>query len=128
MAVTIELTKNITVTDGGETVLDRQFTRTITADDVVEGTLRINNGSERFICIPGSEGVETNPMVMPWSAIRGCLLNLDVPVEVRESGAEVGEQHGPGVFGSDTTDMTALKIVNASGLEANIKYILWGNR
>lgn len=128
MAVTIELTKNITVTDSGETVLDRQYTRTVQADDIVEGTLRVNDGSERYICVAGSEGVEVSPMVMPWTAIRGFVLNLDVQVELRLDGAETGELYGPGVVSSDQASLTSLKIVNGSGLDANIKYQIWGNR
>ena len=128
MTVTIVLTKNIVVTDAGTTIIDRQFDRTVTPDDVVEGTLRIPDGQSKYICAEGAEGAEVSPMVLSLTKIRGYLFNLDVQIDLELDGVSPGTQHGPGVAESDQTDLVSIKLVNESGLDANIKYIVWGNR
>jgi hypothetical protein len=128
MAKFLEATKNIVITDGGVTVVDRQLTFTMEVEELVEGTIRVLTGQDKFICVSGSEGAEISPMALGLSSIRGYTMESDVQVEVREDGAAEGPPRGPGVFGTDNTNITSIKVVNGSGLDANLKYLIWGNR
>ena len=129
MAKFVDLTHNVTVTDGGVTAIDPgPLTHTREVDEVTQGTLRINAGQDKFICVAGVEGTEVSPTALGLVKIRGYLLGLDQPVEIREDGANPGVQRGPGFVVVDNTTLDSIKVVNGGALAANIKYIIWGDR
>ena len=128
MAKFVDLTKNVVITDGGVTIIDRQLTHTREVDEVTEGTIRINAGQEKFICVAGVEGTEVSPMALGLTKIRGFVMELDQTVEIREDGANPGIQRGPGIYDADNTTLDSIKIVNGGALSANVKFIIWGDR
>jgi hypothetical protein len=128
MAKFLDLTTNVKITDGGETVVDRQLSHTMEVEEIVEGTIRIANGSEKFICVEGSEGAETSPLSLGLSAIRGYKFFSDVQVDIEEDAAAAAVARGPGAFGPDNCSLVSIKVANSSGLPANVKYIIWGDR
>jgi len=128
MAKFVDLTKNVIITDGGVTIVDRQLTHTREVEEVTEGTLRVSAGQEKFVCVAGTEGTEVSPMSLALTKIRGFTMEMDQTVEIREDGANPGVQHGPGIYATDNTSLDSIKIVNGGALPANVKFIIWGDR
>jgi len=128
MAKFLEVTTNVKITDGGASIVDRQLTHTMEVEEIVEGTVRVQSGASKFICVEGEEGSEPSPLSLGLSRIRGYKFMSDVQVEILEDGALTGTKSGPGAFGPDNCTLDSIKISNASGLPANIKYIIWGDR
>jgi len=128
MAKFVDLTKTVVITDGGVTIVDRDLTHAREVDEIVQLTLRIDNGQEKFLCVTGAEGAEVSPMSLGLSKIRGFAIELDQTVEIREDGANPGLQRGPGIYDADNTTLDSIKIVNGGTLPVSVKCFIWGDR
>ena len=88
MAKAFTLTIEAGATEGGTTVLDMKDTFEGTFDDVNKHTLRIPNGSDKFIAVQGTDLTgETDPMVLALNKIRGIFVKSAVALGIQIDGA-----------------------------------------
>lgn len=128
MAKSIEVTINITGTDTGETMFERQHQLTGEVGDVVSGTVRILAGASKRICIAGEENAAASPISLDLTQIRGFVLDLDGQVEMRFDAADAGSLVGPGQVSINKTILNGLTLVNDGAALVNAKYYVWGDQ
>jgi hypothetical protein len=132
MAKILTTTKSVVITDGGVAAVDTEVTYTKEVDEFARSSATIQTGKDITLCVQGTDiagpPTITDPFVLPLSKITGYSIKSDVQLEVKENGAAVAVQAGPGEFGKDVAMIDTIELANESGLTGHVSFIVWGER
>ncbi len=129
MAKALKITIEVGATEGGATVLEMEDTFEGTVDDVNKHTLRIPNGSDKFVAVQGTDLTDkTDPMVLGLVTIRGLFVKSAVALGIQIDGAVAEVIIGPGASLLNNLTAATVELSNSSGQPADIQLAVWGDR
>jgi len=132
MATTITASSVVKIVDGGNTVVDREFTYEYEITGKVEGDYWLDVSAASFnLCVKGtniSTQAIVDPFVVGLSTIRGIAVSSEINLEISIDGATAPIKVAEGNFIIAQAEMLTVKISRDDTRAGKVEFVVWGDR
>src|SRR5512147_1047752 len=132
MATTLTASSVVKIVDGGNTVVDREFTYEYEITGKVEGDYWLDASAASFtLCVKGTNvasPVIVDPFVVGLSTIRGIAISSEINLEISVDAAVAPIKVAEGNFIIAQAEMQTIQVARDDTRAGKVEFVVWGDR